>query len=57
MIRILKACQLLRETDNSLADISGSCGFEDSSYFSRIFKKSTGLPPNVFRKRSNIDIQ
>jgi len=56
-IRILKACQLLRETDNSLADISGSCGFEDSSYFSRIFKKSTGLPPNVFRKRSNISIQ
>ena len=56
-VRILKACQLLRETDKSLADISGSCGFEDSSYFSRIFKKSTGLPPKVFRKRSNVDIQ
>lgn len=55
--RILRACQILRETDNPLSAISASCGFDDTNYFSRSFKKITGLTPYVFRKRSNFKIQ
>ncbi|MFZ2655273.1 MAG: helix-turn-helix domain-containing protein [Victivallales bacterium] len=56
-IRVLKACQFLRETDKPLSEISSSCGFDDTNYFSRIFRKSTGLPPNTFRKKTNFGIQ
>lgn len=47
--RITAASQLLRETDNSVADIALSCGFYDHSAFSRAFRKHTGTSPARFR--------
>ena len=38
---------LLGETD---ADIAAEAGFPDPHYFSRIFKKHTGLSPAQYRK-------
>lgn len=49
-VRIAKACQLLRSTDDSIAVISAEVGYADHSYFSRVFKKITGKTPSVWRR-------
>lgn len=41
---------LLSDIEKSINEIGYDLGFEDPSYFSRIFKKKTGLTPNEFRK-------
>jgi AraC-like DNA-binding protein/ligand-binding sensor protein len=48
-LRVEKASHLLTETDLSLSDIAGSCGFEDQSWFSKIFKSYTGISPGKYR--------
>lgn len=47
--RILAACQRLRETDQSLAEISETCGFPDQSAFSRHFRAHVGLTARQYR--------
>ncbi len=47
--RITAASRLLRETDESVADIALTCGFYDHSAFSRAFRKLTGTSPARFR--------
>lgn len=49
-LRMNKAKSLLTETDQSVTDIATECGYSDFTYFSRIFKKNTGLSPSNFRK-------
>jgi len=48
-LRINHACSLLKESPLSISDIAFQCGFSDNNYFSRIFKKRTGLTPKQFR--------
>jgi YesN/AraC family two-component response regulator len=48
-LRVEKAGHLLIETDLSLSEIAGSCGFEDQSWFSKIFKSYTGISPGKYR--------
>jgi AraC family L-rhamnose operon transcriptional activator RhaR/AraC family L-rhamnose operon regulatory protein RhaS len=48
-IRVLKASSLLQETDMSISEIGYKVGFADSNYFSRVFRKVTGLTPREFR--------
>ncbi|MDR2630986.1 MAG: helix-turn-helix domain-containing protein [Spirochaetaceae bacterium] len=48
-LRVEKASCLLTETDLSLSEIAGSCGFEDQSWFSKIFKSYTGISPGKYR--------
>ncbi len=49
MVRIRESKRLLLETTNSIADIAVSCGFDNQSYFSRIFKAKTGITPRKYR--------
>lgn len=49
-IRIDCAQNMLLTTNRSITDIAFTCGFNDSSYFSRQFRKRTGISPNEFRK-------
>ena len=47
--RIAAASRLLRETDQSVADIALACGFYDHSAFTRSFRAMTGVTPTQFR--------
>ena len=49
MVRIEESKRLLSNTDYSIIDISLATGFEDQSYFSKVFKKYTGLTPKQYR--------
>ncbi|MDA9470279.1 helix-turn-helix domain-containing protein [Enterococcus sp. 5H] len=48
--RIEKAKQLLMRTEESITEISGTVGYIDSTYFSKLFKKKVGQSPHQFRK-------
>jgi YesN/AraC family two-component response regulator len=48
-LRVEKACHMLVETELTLSEIAGSCGFEDQSWFSKIFKSYTGISPGKYR--------
>jgi AraC-like DNA-binding protein len=50
-LRVEKAAAMLAETDLSLSEISGACGFEDQSWFSKIFKSYAGVSPGKYRER------
>jgi signal transduction histidine kinase/AraC-like DNA-binding protein len=48
-LRILQAKALLLNTDDNIGNIARQVGFKDQAYFSRVFRKLTGLSPQSFR--------
>jgi AraC-like DNA-binding protein len=48
--RIAAAADLLRDTDQSIADIALACGFCDHSAFTRAYHSATGQTPREFRQ-------
>lgn len=40
-------------SDFSIKEIADRVGYTDYFYFSRVFKKVTGLSPSIFRKHMN----
>ena len=48
-LRINRAKELLRSTDLKSSEIATQVGYNDPHYFSTVFKKNTGLPPQQFR--------
>ena len=50
-LRITKAKQMLRFTDEKAETIGEMCGFGPLTYFSRAFRKSEGLSPTEYRKK------
>lgn len=49
-MKIMGARELILSTDKSIKEISFELGFESIYYFSRLFKKKTGLNPSELRK-------
>ena len=49
-LRIQQAKERLRESDDSIQVVARRVGFHDRAYFSRIFRKLTGVPPQAFRE-------
>ncbi|MCF4127718.1 helix-turn-helix transcriptional regulator [Methylobacterium sp. SyP6R] len=49
-IRIERAKALLRDEALSLSDIALACGFNDQSYFTRIFTRAVGSSPGQWRR-------
>ena len=52
-MRMEKAKMLLSQTDIPIIDISGYIGINSRQHFSYLFKKSSGVTPNRFRKATN----
>ncbi len=50
-LRISEAMRLLKETQLSVNDVAEASGFNDISYFCRMFKKTVLLTPLQYRKR------
>lgn len=48
--RINKACELMKNANLSIANISRSVGYEDPLLFSKMFRKAKGLSPREYRK-------
>lgn len=49
-IRIEHAIKLLEDDQISVAELASRCGFTDAFYFSKIFKKITGISPSKYQK-------
>lgn len=47
--RIEQAAYLLDSTDLSVTEVGAQCGFWESSYFTKVFKKYKGITPNRYR--------
>ena len=45
-LRMERARELLEYTSLSVGEIGRRVGYEDSNYFSRVFKKIYGIPPS-----------
>ncbi|MBQ9859071.1 MAG: helix-turn-helix domain-containing protein [Clostridia bacterium] len=50
--RVLRAQQLLRDTDLSVAEISRQTGFSSHGYFGQVFRRVTGQTPQEYRRSS-----
>ncbi|MCL2380061.1 MAG: helix-turn-helix domain-containing protein [Treponema sp.] len=50
-LRVEKAGYMLTSTNFSLSKIARACGFEDQSWFSKIFKLYTGANPGKYRSQ------
>jgi len=51
--KILNAVSLMESGNNNIVEIANSCGFTDSNYFTRYFKKIIGITPGKYIKGCN----
>ena len=50
-LRIKSAMNLLENTDYSIVQVAEAVGYDNPLYFSRIFKKNTGMSPSDYKNR------
>jgi len=50
-LRIDYACLLLDTTDKNVAEVGFECGFNDQSYFTKVFKRGKGISPKNYKNR------
>ena len=53
-LRVQKAAQLLSDTACGVAEVGALCGFQDASYFTKIFRETKGCTPSEFRRRNTV---
>ena len=46
---LVEAQRELIYTNSTIQQIAAGLGFEDESYFGRVFRKATGLSPQAYR--------
>lgn len=49
-LRMNTACDILVNTDMSIKQVGIAVGYRDSHFFSRVFKKHTGVSPKAYRE-------
>ncbi len=54
-VRMEKAREYLKDTELSVIEIAENVGYEDSQYFFRVFKKTTGVTPLQYRQQYRLD--
>ena len=50
IVRIERSKSLLMEENMSIIEIANLCGFEDQSYFTKVFKHIVGITPKKYRE-------
>ena len=45
---------LIDNTDYNMSQIASAVGYDNSMYFSRIFKKHTGMTPTEYKYRNDL---
>lgn len=50
-LRIEKSKELLKETELNISEIAYEIGYTEVAYFSKVFKKMTGLTPSQYRRK------
>ncbi len=53
-IRVREASVLLLETGKTIREIASLCGFDDSNYFTEVFKRVKGVSPSQYRKNPEV---
>ena len=48
-VRLAKAAEMLLKTEKTISEIAQDCGFADSNYFSRQFRRKYSLSPREYR--------
>ena len=51
-LRVEKSKVLLLASNAPMSEIYAACGFEDQSYFCKVFKRLEGVTPDRYRKQS-----
>lgn len=49
-IRVERAKRMLEESDLAVEEISAEVGYEDASFFRRLFRRRTGVSPSEYRR-------
>jgi YesN/AraC family two-component response regulator len=52
--RIRQACEILRNSDQTITQIALSVGFSDSAHFTRTFQREIGMTPRAYRDEKRI---
>lgn len=55
--RIEKAKELIEKKDLKIYEISEAVGFDDTGYFSKVFKKYTGMSPKEYKNEKKAEIR
>jgi len=50
-VRVIKAAELLVTTNEKITSIAGKCGFDNISYFNRVFRKQMHMSPGQYRNQ------
>ena len=50
-LRLEEAKRLLETTDFAIDPVANGVGYEDSSFFRRLFRRKVGLSPHAYRLR------
>lgn len=53
-LRITNAMNLIDTTNYNMTQIASAVGYDNSMYFSRVFKKHTGMTPTEYKQRNKI---
>jgi transcriptional regulator GlxA family with amidase domain len=53
-LRVAKAAAKLVDTGHPISRIAETCGFEDQSWFSKVFKSHTGMSPGRYREQGGL---
>jgi len=49
-VRIEKACELLKDVRLKTYEVANQVGFQDEKYFTKVFKKISGVSPSQYKK-------
>ena len=56
-LRIAAAKGYLENSNKNIAEIAATVGYDNALYFSRLFRKYTGMTPSEYRKKNKVNSQ